>query len=60
LKCRENAGAFVERLRAEGLLTVAAAENVVRIIPPLIIGEPEIEEATAMIARAAAGLEEGR
>ena len=60
LKCRENAGAFVERLRAEGLLTVAAAENVVRIIPPLIIGEPEIEEATAMIARAADGLEEGR
>jgi acetylornithine/N-succinyldiaminopimelate aminotransferase len=56
LKCREDAPGFVERLRAEGLLTVAAAENVVRILPPLIIGETEIDDATAMIDRAAAGV----
>ena len=56
LKCREDAPGFVERLRAEGLLTVAAAENVVRILPPLIIGEIEIDDATAMIDRAAAGV----
>jgi acetylornithine/N-succinyldiaminopimelate aminotransferase len=56
LKCREDAPGFVERLRAEGLLTVAAAENVVRILPPLIIGETEIDDAMAMIDRAAAGV----
>jgi acetylornithine/N-succinyldiaminopimelate aminotransferase len=60
LRCREDAPSFVERLRVEGLLTVAAAENVVRLLPPLIIGEVEIEEATAMIERAARGLKEER
>ncbi len=56
LRCREDAPGFVERLRAEGLLTVAAAENVVRFLPPLIIGEAEIDDATAMIERAVAGV----
>ena len=32
-------------LRAEKLLTVAAGDNVVRLLPPLIIGEAEIDEA---------------
>ena len=43
---------LVEELRAEKLLTVAAGENVVRLLPPLIIGEAEIAEAVAMIDRA--------
>jgi acetylornithine/N-succinyldiaminopimelate aminotransferase len=43
---------LVAALRAERLLTVAAGDNVVRLVPPLIIGEPEIAEAVACIDRA--------
>jgi acetylornithine/N-succinyldiaminopimelate aminotransferase len=43
---------LVDELRAEKLLTAAAAENVVRLLPPLIIGQAEIAEAVAMIDRA--------
>ncbi len=47
-------GELVERLRAERLLTVAAGDNVVRLLPPLIIGEQEVAEAIARIDRACA------
>jgi acetylornithine/N-succinyldiaminopimelate aminotransferase len=43
---------LVDALRAEKLLTAAAGENVVRLLPPLIIGEAEIADAMAMIDRA--------
>ena len=35
----------VNRLMEDGLLTVPAADNVVRLLPPLIIGQAEIQEA---------------
>jgi len=35
----------VNRLMAKDLLTVPAADNVIRLLPPLIIGDVEIEEA---------------
>ncbi|HQT46322.1 MAG TPA: aspartate aminotransferase family protein [Acidocella sp.] len=38
---------------AQGLLTVAAGDNVLRLIPPLIIGEAECADAIARLARAA-------
>ena len=41
-------------LRAKGLLTATAGENVVRLLPPLVIGESEIAEACAMIKEACA------
>ncbi len=34
---------------AEGLLSVIAGENVVRLAPPLIVGDAEIDEALAMM-----------
>ena len=34
---------------AEGLLAVAAGENVVRLVPPLVITDSDIEEAVTMI-----------
>jgi acetylornithine/N-succinyldiaminopimelate aminotransferase len=40
---------LVDGLRAEKLLAVAAGDNVVRLLPPLIIGEAEIAEAIARI-----------
>ncbi len=44
----------VARLRDAGLLSVPAAENVIRFLPPLIIGESHIEEAVASIEKVAA------
>ncbi len=38
---------------AEGLLTVAAGDNVLRLVPPLIIGEAECDEALTLLGRAA-------
>ncbi len=46
------ASAMVDELRAEKMLTPSAGDNVVRLLPPLIIGETEISEAVARIDRA--------
>ncbi len=45
-------GEVVDALRAEKLLTVAAGDNVVRLLPPLIVSEAEIADAIARIDRA--------
>ena len=58
LRALVPAGELVDALRGEKLLTVAAGENVVRLLPPLIIGETEIAEAIAAIDRAAIHLED--
>jgi len=50
-------GELVEALRAERLLAAAAGDNVVRMLPPLIIDEPEIAEAINRIDGAAARIE---
>ncbi|MBM3572534.1 MAG: aspartate aminotransferase family protein [Alphaproteobacteria bacterium] len=54
LKCVVPAGDMVDRLRAEGLLTVSAGDNVVRLLPPLIIDEAHVNEAVGIIDRVAA------
>ena len=38
------------KLREHGLLTVPAADNIVRLLPPLTINEEEIDQAVAIIA----------
>jgi acetylornithine/N-succinyldiaminopimelate aminotransferase len=43
---------MVDELRNEKMITVAAGDNVVRLLPPLIIGEAEVAEAVARIDRA--------
>ncbi len=50
------ASTMVDELRAEKMLTVSAGDNVVRLLPPLIIGEAEVSEAVARIDRACARL----
>ena len=50
------ASEMVDELRNEKMLAVAAGDNVVRLLPPLIIGENEIAEAFARIDRASAKL----
>jgi len=56
LKCNVPNGEVVAKLMAHGLLTVVAGENVVRILPPLIITDAEIDAACGMIDKAAAEL----
>jgi acetylornithine/N-succinyldiaminopimelate aminotransferase len=53
IKCRETIDnrAFVARLRDNGFLAVAAGDNVIRLLPPLIIGESEIAQAMALLDR---------
>jgi len=49
---------FVNRLRRDHhLLAVAAGENVLRLLPPLIVTEADIEEATGKIADAFTALD---
>jgi acetylornithine/N-succinyldiaminopimelate aminotransferase len=48
---------MVDELRNEKMIAVGAGDNVVRLLPPLIIGENEIAEAIARIDRACARLE---
>jgi acetylornithine/N-succinyldiaminopimelate aminotransferase len=47
---------MVDELRAEKMITVAAGDNVVRLLPPLIISEAEIAEAVSRIDSACARL----
>ncbi|MBA4224346.1 aspartate aminotransferase family protein [Bosea vestrisii] len=48
---------FVAQARAAGLLVVAAGDNVVRLLPPLIIGESEVAEGVARLDKAAGAVE---
>ncbi len=50
-------GDVVNALRADKLLTVAAGDNVVRLLPPLIAGEAEIAEAVSIIDRVCTRME---
>ena len=45
IKMRVPNADFVNALRAEKLLTVAASDNVVRVMPPLILEQKHIDEA---------------
>jgi acetylornithine/N-succinyldiaminopimelate aminotransferase len=49
-------GELVDALRAEKMLAVAAGDNVVRLLPPLIVSEAEIGEGVARLDRACASL----
>jgi acetylornithine/N-succinyldiaminopimelate aminotransferase len=48
---------FITAARAQGLVVLPAADNVVRLLPPLTISEAEVREAIALMSRAAATLE---
>ena len=48
---------LVEALRTEHMLTVGASDNVVRLLPPLIIDETHLEEAIDKLDKACKALE---
>jgi acetylornithine/N-succinyldiaminopimelate aminotransferase len=56
LRALVPAGELVDAMRAEKLLAVAAGDNVVRLLPPLIVSEPELAEGVARLDRACAKL----
>ncbi len=58
LKADLPVGELVDAIRAEKMITVAAGDNVLRLLPPLIISEEEIAEAVARIDRAATRIEQ--
>ena len=60
LRMFTQASEMVDELRAEKMITVAAGDNVVRLLPPLIIGEKETKEAVGCIDRACARLARAR
>jgi acetylornithine/N-succinyldiaminopimelate aminotransferase len=53
VKLKTDSRAFVGYLREHGLLTVAAGENVVRVLPPLIVEEAHIAEFIEKLSAAA-------
>ena len=56
LKCVVTNRSLVQGLLDRGLLSVPAGDNIVRLLPPLIIGEREVEEACRIIEGACAEL----
>jgi acetylornithine/N-succinyldiaminopimelate aminotransferase len=53
LKMKTDSRAFVTYLRNHGLLAVAAGDNVMRVLPPLIIEEAHITEFVERLSEAA-------
>jgi len=57
LKMRVPNTDFVAAARKRGLLIVGAGENVVRLLPPLIVSEEQVREAIALLSAAASDFE---
>ena len=57
IKMKTDSRTFVNYLRTRGLLTVAAGDNVMRVLPPLVIEEGHIREFVEALSAAAADYE---
>jgi acetylornithine/N-succinyldiaminopimelate aminotransferase len=53
VKMKTDSRAFVGHLREHGLLTVAAGDNVMRVLPPLVIEEAHVTEFVERLSEAA-------
>ncbi len=60
LKLRVKNTDFIDRLRAHGMLAVGAGDNVMRLLPPLIIDESHVREAMALLSATAAEFEHAK
>lgn len=56
IKCKIPNGDVVAKILDNGMLTVPAGDNVVRLLPPLIIGDAEIDAAISILDKSAAAL----
>jgi acetylornithine/N-succinyldiaminopimelate aminotransferase len=57
LQCKIPNAKLISQLRTNGMLTVGAGDNVVRLVPPLIIEDSHIEAAMAILEKSCAELE---
>ena len=57
IKCKVTNTDLVAAARNEHLLTVGAGDNTVRLLPPLNIGDDEVDEAIDKLSKACAALE---
>jgi acetylornithine/N-succinyldiaminopimelate aminotransferase len=54
LKMKVPVGDFITRLRAHGMLAIPAGDNVMRLLPPLIVEEEHVREALRLLSETAA------
>ena len=52
LKCKVENGALIKALQKQGALTAKAGDNVVRLLPPLIIEEQQVNEFVQALEKA--------
>ncbi|MGI9481710.1 MAG: aspartate aminotransferase family protein [Hyphomicrobiales bacterium] len=57
LKCKKPVGEVMNMAVKHGLLTVSAGNNVLRLAPPLVVSDEEIEKAVKLLDEAACELE---
>lgn len=60
LKLHVPAAAFIAKLRDRGLIAIGATDNVVRLLPPLNLGEHHIREAVQILSSVCASFETER
>jgi acetylornithine/N-succinyldiaminopimelate aminotransferase len=53
IRCVVTAGDVVAKARGKGLLVLTAGDNVLRILPPLVASESEIDEAVGILTQVA-------
>ncbi len=58
LRCTVENTALLARLFDNGMLAVPAADNVVRLLPPLVVGQDHVREALEILDRSCAALAE--
>jgi 4-aminobutyrate aminotransferase-like enzyme len=46
-----DAGEVVDEARELGLVVLTAGPNVLRLLPPLVVTEPEVDEALELLGR---------
>jgi len=56
LKCQAAPGPIQAACAEQGLMAITAGDNVLRLAPPLVVTDAEIEQAMAMLAKAAASV----
>jgi len=57
LKMKIPSGEFIAAAREAGLVVLPAGDNVVRLLPPLVLSESEAREGVELMGKAAAALE---
>jgi acetylornithine/N-succinyldiaminopimelate aminotransferase len=60
LKMKVPVADFVAKLRAHGMLAIPAGDNVMRLLPPLIIAEEHVREAMRLLSETAAEFESAK